>query len=102
MRATHTDNDAIVERVQDCIRRRGLDVSAWYLTDAIETLVWYRCRDLSVANRLRATRGAQLAALAGLVREDLTRAEYDALVAVVPANLHGIFMRSVTANGEPS
>ena len=94
MRTVDTHHDAIAERVRDCLRRRGLELSAWYVCDEIETLVWYECRDLTEADLMRATHDAKLAALAGLVRDDLTPDEYSALIDVLPLNLHGIFMRS--------
>jgi len=84
---------ALTERIHQLIRERRLDVQAWYVRDRIETLVWYSCRDADLSERLRITRDAQLAAAAGLVRDGLSDAEFEQLIAAVPDNLHGIFMR---------
>jgi len=90
---TYTGQDTIADRVHALLKGRGLQLSAWYICDTIETLVWYSCRDADLSERLRITRDAQLAAAAGLVRDGLSDAEFEQLIAAVPDNLHGIFMR---------
>jgi len=96
MRTVDIQCEALAERVRECLRRRGLELSAWYLCDDIETLVWYNCREMSVSERLRVTRHAQVAAAASLVPDALTDDEFSALIALLPANLHEIFMRPAT------
>src|SRR5436190_20029007 len=94
--------EMLADRVRELIRQRGLDVHAWFLSDTVETLVWYACRDVSLAERLRITRDARLAAAAGPVRDPLDKADYDGLIDALPGNLHGIFMRAEGAGPQRS